>query len=202
MQYMANIKHRYSEVEKIDAAAFKIKHKDYFNWKGLYFLMHEWLFEEGYAPRGDEDFKEIYYMHRETQTAGKEIWIYWRLQKFPFKNPFMRYDFDVDVHLVGVKDAEIMYEGKKFKVDWGEPEIKVWANVILDYKLFWGKNKLFAPFMKIYYSRIVKGLLEKHKKVLYKDAYRFQEAVKTHLKLSTYLPEIEGQEFYDKKMVP
>ena len=54
----------------------------------------------------------------------------------------------------------------------------------------------------VFYRRINKRNFEMHKKQLYRESYRLQEAVKTYFKLSTYLPEIEGQKFYETKPVP
>lgn len=201
---MATIKHRYTDFGKsyLEAASFKLKHKDYFSWKTLYTLLHEWLCEEGYATRSDADFPEVFYMHRETQKAGLEIWVYWRLTKQPIPNPFFRYDLDIDIHLVGIRDTEIMFEGKKYKVNWGEPEVKIWAKCVYDYKKEWQKSPVMSKLKKIFAKRIIDKQLKKHKKELYRDAYRLQEYVKTHFKLSTYLPEIEGQKFYEVKKVP
>lgn len=201
---MPKIKHRYTDFGKeyLQAAAFKIKHKDYFIWKYLYVLIHEWLCEEGYATRDDSTFPEERYMHRENQKSGNEVWVYWRLQKQPVKNSFFRYDLDIDIHVVLLKDAEIMLEGKKYKVNWGEPEVKIWAKVIFDHKREWEKSPIMSRLKWIFFKRINKRNFEMHKKQLYREAYRLQEAVKTYFKLSTYLPEIEGQKFYNTKPVP
>ncbi|MBN2112089.1 hypothetical protein JW707_03235 [Candidatus Woesearchaeota archaeon] len=200
---MPKIKHRYTDFNKeyLEAAKFKLKHKDYFSWKYLYMLMHEWLVEEGYAPREDEDFPEEFYMHREHQKSGTEVWVYWRMTKNPVPNPFWRYDLDLDVHIVLMRDTEIMFQGKKYKVNWGEPEIKIWAKCVADYSRSW-KGPIMGKLRQIFFKRIIKRDFEMHKKELYREAYRLQEAIKTYFKLSTYLPEIEGQKFYETKPVP
>lgn len=201
---MPKIKHRYTDFGKeyLVAAEFKLKHKDYFSWKYLYTLIHEWLVEEGYGTRKDYDFPEQQYMHREHQKSGTEVWIYWRLTKYPvIKNPFWRYDLDLDIHIVLMKNAEIMVDGKKYKVNWGEPEIKIWAKCVADYKREWEKSPIMSRLKHLFFRRIIKRDFEMHKKELYREAYRFQEAVKTYFKLSTYLPEIEGQKFYETKPV-
>ena len=196
---MAQIKHRYTGKKYLEAASFKFKHKDYFNLKYLYELMHEWFIEEGYAPREDPLFPETFYMHRETQTIGNEIWIYWRMTKKPIKDSkFWKYDLDMDMHVVGLKDAELMHEGQKYKAQWGEPEIKIWAKLVFDYE-GWSKSKLLAPLFEVFQKRIVKKTMEAHKKELYREAYRFQESMKSYFKLSTHLPEREMQAFYETK---
>lgn len=200
---MPKIKHRYTDFNKeyLVAAEFKLKHKDYFSWKYLYMLMHEWLIEEKYATRSDQNFPEVFYLHRVNQKSGNEVWVYWRLTKNPVSNPFWQYHLDIDVHLVLLKDAEIMFEGKKYKVNWGEPEVKIWAKCVADWQREWEKSPIMARLKKIFFKRIIKKQFEMHKKQLYREAYRLQEAVKTYFKISTYLPEIEGQKFYSTKPV-
>ncbi len=200
---MVDIKHRYTDFDQdyLVAAQFKIKHKDYFSWKYLYTLIHEWLVEEGYGTRDDKSFPEVMYMQRENQKSGNEVWVYWRLTKNPVKSPFWRYDLDIDIHLVLLKDTEILFDNKKYKVNWGEPEVKIWAKCVADYRREWTKSPFMKKLKKIFYKRIIKRDFEMHKKELYREAYRLQEAVKTYFKLSTYLPEIEGQKFYEVKKV-
>jgi hypothetical protein len=198
---MAHIKHRYTDFKKqyLEAAAFKLKHREHFNLKYLYVLMHEWFVEEGYASRNDLEFDESFYLNRETQTAGKEIWVYWRMNKTPVNTKFWRYDMDMDMHVVGLKDSELMHDGKKYKANFGEAEVKIWAKLVIDYKHEWKKHPFLGPLLKIFWKRTVKNTMEMHKKTLYREAYRFQEAVKTYFKISTYLPERELGGFYDTK---
>jgi len=198
------IKHRYTDQGKeyLPAAQFKIKHKDYFNWKYLYTLLHEWVVEEGWASRDDKTFPEHLYLHRETQKLGNEVWVYWRLTKQAVENPFWRYDLDIDVHVVGLKDTEIMFKGKKYKVNFGEPEVKIWSKIVFDHKREWQKHPIMSRLKRVFFRRIIKTNIEQHKKQLYLESYRLQEAIKTYFKLSTYLPEIEGQEFFEVKPVP
>ena len=199
---MPKIRHRYTDQDEqyLQAAEFKVKHKDYFNMKYLYVLMHEWLVEEGYATRVDPDFPEIFYMHRETQKAGDEIWIYWRLTKHPVATKFWRWDLDVDMHIILLKDTEMVIGGTKYKVHWGEPEIKVWAKLVVDYDQAWRKHPFLGGILKPFWKRTIKNTMQRQKKELYREAYRFQEAIKTYLKLSTYLPERELQKFYTTKV--
>lgn len=184
------------------AAKFRLKHKDYFSMKGLYVVMHEWLVDEGYATRSDPDFPETFYLHREVGgTAGNELWIWWRMKKFPNNvfNSYYRYRIDIDFHIILLRPAEIMYEGQKFKADWGEPEITVTATCESDWQGTWKNHWFLKNFHDIFWKRIFKNEFEAHKNELYREAYRFQEAIKTYLKLKTYLPEPELHRFYRKE---
>lgn len=185
----------------IVAAQFRIKHKDYFSMKGLYEILHEWFVDAGYATRTDSEFPETFYLHRDTTKSGQELWIWWRFEKFPNNvyNSFYKYQINLDYHLILLREAEIMYEGQKFKANWGEPEISVTATCVSDWQGTWQKHWFLKNFYTIFWKRIFKAEFEAHKNELYREAYRLQEAMKTYFKLKTYLPEPELHRFYRKE---
>ena len=193
---MAALKHTYTDRKFLEAATFRIKFKDYFHLKLLYIMMHEWLVDEKYATREDSDFPENFYMHRETQRSGTEKWIWWRLTKVPTDNTYYRYVLDLDFHVILLKEAEVMHKGTKFKTNWGEVEIKVWANLEGDYEHKWRDHPILKHFEELFRKRIFWADFQMHKNEFFREAYRFQEAIKTYLKLRTYLPEPELEEFY------
>jgi len=171
------------------AAQFTIKHKDYFNLKELYYNLHEWLIEEGYASRTDLTFPETMMLERITQESGKEIWLRWRNEKSPTNSKFYRYVLYTDWHIILLKSAEVMHEGMKFKTNWGEVEFSVDARVIGDYERKWQKSPIFNRILPLFWNRIFRKDILMHRKELYRDAYRFQNEVKEFLKLKTFLPE-------------
>ncbi len=181
------------------AARFRIKHKDFFNMKALYVIMHEWLVEEGYASRKDANFPETFYLHRDTLRSGQELWIWWRVEKKPSSNSFYRFKINIDFHVILLREADVVYEGQKFKADWGEPEITITATIESDFEKKWQKHWFLKNFYEIFWKRMYKQDFELHKHELYRDAYRFQEAIKTYLKLQTYLPEPELARFWRRK---
>ena len=193
---LMTLRHRFAKEEYLPSAQFKIKYKDYIHLKNLYIMMHEWVVEEGYATRKDEDFKEEFYLQRETQKAGKEIWFWWRLEKHPQSSSYYAYWLDVDVRVILLKDVEVMHQGQKFKTNYGYPEIRIDAKVILDYHHTWRKHWLLKNFNKFFHQRIYHGEVRFHRLQLYRDAYRFSEAIKTFLKMRTFMPEPELQKFY------
>ena len=187
---MAEMRHKLTGQDYIEAATFRVKNKDYFHMKNLYIMLREWLVEEGFAPEVDPDFPEKLYLHRETQTAGDELWIWWRCEK-DIGSSYYKYMLDLDYHIILLRDAEVMHQGKKFKTNWGEVEIKIWAKLLLDHKGEWKKNPFLKHINKVFHQRIFKNELEAHRIDLYRYAYRIQEAIKTYLKLKIYLPEPE-----------
>ncbi len=196
---MTELKHRLAKYGKdlTLVARFLIDYKDIFSISYLYKLMHEWLVEEGYAPRKDEEFPEVFYLQRDTPRGG-EYWIRWRTAKKPYKTSLWSYALDIDVHAYMMKKVELILAGKKYEVDKGEIEIEVQGNLIVD-----ADRKLEKSLLRNFKQLIFKGLLRKrfedHRKTFYNEVYRFQDAIKTYLKLETYLPEKELSEYWMKK---
>jgi len=196
---MPRLKHRFDDFLHINAVpGVTIKHKDYFHMKDMYEIMHEWLIDEGWATRADETFPERFYYQRETQKAGRELWIFWRLEKFPYNtyNSYYKFFLDIDFHIILMKDVEVVRHGLKYKTHHGEPEIRFTSNVIMDWQGKWAKNWFLKHVHEAFRKRIFWKELDTHKRELYRETYRFQEMLKTYLKLSTYLPEPEGEQFY------
>jgi len=194
---MAEMRHKLTGRNYIEAATFRLKNKDYFHMKNLYVMLHEWMVEEGFGSESDAEFPETLYLHRETQTAGNELWIWWRFEK-NIGSSYYKYMLDLDYHLILLRDAEVMHQGKKFKTNWGEVEIKIWAKLLLDHEGKWKKNAFLKNIDKVFHQRLFKNELEAHRIDLYRYAYRIQEAIKTYLKLRVYLPEPELQKWPDE----
>ncbi len=194
-----SISHRYTGVEQDEIANWKVNHTDVCSFKYLVMLLHEWLVEEGYASRSDKDFPETIYVER-VSTFGREIFIRWRCVKKTGDSLF-NYAFDIEFHTVGLKEVEIMHKGQKFKADKGEVEVALVANLLIDPERTWENHWLLKYFKKTMLGP--KGLLitkrKLHQKLLEGEANRFQDAIKTYLKLDTYLPERENKEFWAKK---
>jgi len=176
------------------AGQFVIKHKDYFNLKDLYYKLHEWLIENGYASRNDQEYPETLMLERITQEYGKETWLRWRNEK-DVGSKFYKYTLYTDWHIILLKSAEVMHEGVKFKTNWGEVEITINAKVIGDYNRNWQKSPIFSKILPIFWNRIFKKDILMHRKELYRDAYKFQNEIKEFLRLKTFLPEPETRFF-------
>jgi|TARA_Y100000310_G_scaffold345266_1_gene463227 hypothetical protein len=198
---MARIRHKYENVDYFSVIEdTRLKHKDFFHMKNLYIVAHEWLIEEGFAPRLDPTFPETLYMHRVTPDAGDELWIWWRCEKVPTNNSFYKFVLDIDWHVIMLESTEVMFNGMKFKANSGEPEFKIYAKLVVDYQGTWKKHWLLKHLFTWFYKRLILKDLKVHETEFREDLYRFKEAMKTYLKLRTYLPEPEGQKFfYDKE---
>ncbi len=196
-------KHRYQPPlgDYLEAANFRIKYKDYFHMKNLYIMIREWLIEEGFANRDDPAFPEEFYLQREHQKAGEELWIWWRFEKKAGEGmhrggSYWSYFLDVDFHIILLREVEVMHQGTKYKTNWGEPEITIWAKLMYDPEGKWRKSLLMSELHKLFFKRLFKKEFESHRLELYREAYRLSEAIKTFLKLKTYMPEPELQKWW------
>lgn len=192
---MALVRHRYTDVtyrELLDDT--RIKHRDKFHMKYVYMLAREWLIEHGYCDRSDPNFPEELYLHRFTQKSGQEVWIWWRFEKK--MNPFVYYHLDIDWHMIGLKDIEVIHNGMKYKANSGEPEFKIYAKVIVDPPKNWKENRFLNGIFEIFWKRMYKSQLDNFRKDLYRDTFKFKEAMKTYFRLKTYLPEPQSERFW------
>ncbi len=196
---MALIRHRYAGVTATQVTKFTVNRKDIMHLDNFYLLMHEWLVEHEYATRDDSAFPEKYYLHKDT-PAGKEIWWRWRPKKHPLgKNKLWRFDFDIDVHVLTLKDVEAVIGGKKYKAHQGEVEVQFVANLVEDPEKMLEKG-LFKDIKKLLYGRLWKQQQEALERELYREAMQFRDALNTFLTIETYLPTKEWPEFWPKRV--
>jgi hypothetical protein len=164
---------------------FRIKDVDIFNLKALYTMIHEWFVEEEYCE--DEDkFPEIYMRERITPKRGKEVLIFWRFHKKPFGVEFYNRTHDVLIKLIGIKDVEVMQEGKKFKLQRGSFEVKVWSQLEYDAKNEWRSHSILKHFLEIFVNRIYKKEMEMHREELKVEVESLQNSIKEYLNLMRY----------------
>ena len=177
------------------AAEFVIKYRDIFNMKAFYRMLHEYLWEERYyqPDQAGHEFIETLYLERFLQkgihAGGKEIWIYWRTYKTPESkySAYIRYALNIDMNFVYVKDQEVMHQGKKIKVQWGEIHIFIKSNVEFDYQGKWRDHWMLKHLQHIYDERILGQETTKRVKEAWRDAYRIQNRIKQFLSMRQFL---------------
>lgn len=198
------VRHRYTGVdfpiEYATITQYNVVFKDVFVMKYFYFLLHEWLVEEGYATREDDKFPEVFYLQKENPAVGKELWVRWRLSKDPgAPKGFWKFVLDIDMHCLGLTDVEAMVKNQKVKANKGEVEVSVVANLVWDADNSWKKSAWLRPLKKQYLRWFMRKKREMHSEQLYTEAYRLQGAIKTYLKLENFLPEKEWEGFWAKR---
>jgi len=167
--------------------------------------MHEWLTDEWWVgddkvvggPHPSQAHRDIekLYMERHHQKAlhrgGTELWIWWRVRKFPFGKNQGYYEFrmDIDFHGMYLVKQEIMHQGKKIRVDKGELEIQIRPKIVRTTKAeAWKKHWFLKNFQELYEKRIISQDLDKLEKEIWREAYRFQGVIKTYLNLRNFIP--------------
>jgi len=197
------VKHSYEDYpsgsEKI--AEIRIRYKDVFIMKYIYFYMHEWFIEKGYCKREDDpSFGERFYQQRDMGDM-KELLIRWRLSKEPVgsEGTGWRYDFYVDTIVIGLKDFETVAAGKKVKAQTGDIDMWIRAWLVVDPNHEWDANPFLKPFKNLYFRKLKKKTFEMHKNLLYREVYEFSDALKNYLKVRPYFEEGEARKFYSTK---
>jgi len=186
--------------ERIHVAEWQLRIRDAYNLAYVYTMIHDWMVEEGWAPRDDMFFPETYYMQREHPTFGKEIWLRWRLTKKPpgAKGGLFLYAMDLDLKMIGVKDTEIVWKGQKIKADRSEFEPNCRAYLLIDRSGEWNTWP-FKEIKELYTRRTMRNKILMHKKKIYSDTYRFRDLLMNYLKLETFMPTKEAGEFFVKR---
>lgn len=182
---------------------FSLNYKHVFSLEFLYKGIHEWLLEEDYngvSQSGEhhDNWIEKLYLERMLGPGVKQIWIWWRCQK-DF-SPLVKFHLNIDYHLLGLTDHEVVVDGTKIKTNKGEVEVFVTAKMQLDgaewNKHFFLKNKLLQRF---YLNRLYKRQLEYAEAELVKDAARLLGMVKQYLQMDSWLPEYARKPFQPVK---
>lgn len=194
----------------VKAAQFRVKFKDIFSMKLLYTDLRYWLKDNGWFSvdcdekiESGKDHWETMYLERGLPDGAVERWVFWRTQKMPVANSYYKWHLDIDFHNVKLTETEVMREGKKFKVNKGEVEVKVWAFLEFDYQGQWSNHPILKFFNKMFPNRIFKKeMYEDHKKELYREAYNLQNHLKRWMKIRRFLPYEEITPFHPSRAYP
>ena len=187
----------------------RVKYKDMFHLKNLYCMMHEYLLENEWVGRlrgldvpgdtdgtGHTDIEAFYfesYIQKGLHYGGKEMWLWWRFQKNPEgkTSSYIKNTLDIDFHLSYVRDQEIVHQGKKMKIYWGEMELFFRGKVLVDYQKQFQNNKLLSYFYEIFNKRLIKQELDKREKELLREVNQLVSHVKRFLNMRTFVPTAE-----------
>ena len=182
--------------DTINIPEFRVKYRDVFSLRNLYIMLHETMLEEGWfgsdsSKEGDD--VEILYSENVYQKGihrgGKEIWFWWRLQKFPegkYSTYFKNF-LDIDAHVVYLQNVEIVHQGKKMTAQNCEIEVFFRPRIEKDYRHLWANHWLLKNLKHIYEARIIVGEIDKREKELWRDVYKIQAKVKQYLQLKNYM---------------
>jgi hypothetical protein len=185
--------------DTVGAPSAKIVYKDVFSMSYLYLLIHEWFVDNGYATRDSSAFPETFYLQRET-PGGKELQIRWRMAKEVGPKPSIwKLSFDVDILVLGMKEVELLVNGKKTKTDKGEVEVELRPSLIIDYSIWEKQNPVFKYFKHIILKRFYKKQSEAFEEELINDSFSLQAAIKAYFKMDTFGNAGPGRAVWDQQ---
>jgi hypothetical protein len=183
----------------------RIKYKDIFDLKAFYQFMREYLKVNGWTDEelgGTSERWESYYGERIDQKGAREIWFLWRLVKEPMGSPMIRYYLDIDFHCLGIVPTEVIQDGKKFKANKGEVEMKMWAYVEEKFKSKFEGHWLLSRISELFTERIYDKEVYQRKKEYYQELYTFASYIKQWFKMKRYVPYEEQKQFYKSWAFP
>ncbi len=173
----------------------KVAFSGTFSLSYLYWMMREWLIENDWVSRDESAFGETFYEQRET-PAGDEVRFRWSHSKKAEKgkpgDANLTYELDIIAQVLFLKEAEIVVEGKKVKVNSGEIEIKTFPRVKftgIEGDTWTGRMEAFIPFVfkKFHFPKI-----DEVKTALIIETDQFQNVLKTYFQMAPgSMPEFE-----------
>lgn len=145
----------------------------------FYAKLKLWLYNQGY---GDEmkNFKEVKYLQR-VKADGKEIDVKWIGEKN--LNDYFANMITITMSITRMKDAEVMINGKKVKMNNANIEIKLTADLIKNRGGKWGKDSFMK---KIYENFIIKERIDQNKMGLYQKIYSLHDEIKNFFELQKF----------------
>ena len=158
--------------EKDTQFSGKIKQKGIFDFKGFYNFAYGLLRTEGYRIQ-EKNYTETVY----GDTKKTEIrWI--ALKKV---SDYFRYMIQVDWLVLNMKNVEVQREGKKVKMNSGEPELRIKGILIKDYEHKWEDIPFFKLLRGIYDRYIIRSRVEKYEDNVLDETEDFVAQCKAYL---------------------
>lgn len=160
--------------EKDTVFSGKIKQKGIFDFKDFYSYSYDLLIEEGYSVS-----EKVY--SEEITGDSKKIDISWEASKTI--SDYFKFSIKINWTIIGLKEVEVMKEGKKVKMNNASVEIKVKGVLVKDYENRW-ENHPFWKFLRGIYERyIIRSRIDDYESKLQGEAEEFIAQCKSYLAL-------------------
>ena len=91
--------------------------------------------------------------------------------------------FEVNWHILGLKDAEVERDGKKETTNKGEVEIKITANLVKDKESRWEEKPLWKFLRGTYEKYIIRTTVDMYGDKLEDKAKKFVSEIKAFLQI-------------------
>ena len=132
--------------EKETLFSSTLKHKGLFDFAKFYKFCYDWLAEETGLLLQENKYVE------KLSGDTKEIDVEW--SGFTKLTDYFRFDMKVNFKILGMKQVEIMKDGKKIKTNEGQIEMKVKGTLVRDWQGRFEKSP-FQKFMREIYDKWV-----------------------------------------------
>ncbi len=152
----------------------EIKHKGFFNYSEFYTFCYNWWKDEGYKLIEKKYIEKL-------EGDAKEISIDWEATKKI--TDYIKFSVKIGWHILQLKDAEVVVEGKKIRTNKGEVKIKLKATVERDYDSNWDKSPWLKTMRGFYDKYIIKTTVDQQEDNLNEKATSFAEDVKAWLNM-------------------
>lgn len=161
-------------VEKDTIFEGKVKQTDVFDFKEMYNFLYKWLVDENYKV------DEKTYSEKIT-AGGKEIEIEWEAKKKV--SDYFRFVLKPKWRILGMNDVEVEKNGKKFKMNKGQVEIKLGGVLEKDYEARWETSGFLKFLRGVYDKYIIRARVEDYERRLFAEADEFLSQMKAFLAL-------------------
>jgi hypothetical protein len=178
--------------DSIKFKTFQINYKGDILFLEWYKILYDWLIRNDFyhADTGDALIEDYHLEQQFTGGAMKSRWIWWRTKRV--EGPMFEFKLNVDFQTLGMSDKEIIHRGKKLKINYGEINLFITAEMIIDPQNMWQKNWLAKEMYDLLKRREFNEQIEFHKKKLYKLVVELHDRAKQSLQLETMVKREES----------
>jgi hypothetical protein len=162
-------------MEKNKVFSNKVKYGGVFSFPDFYKFTYDWLKDETALIISEDKYKE------KITGDEKKIEIEWTGTRE--MTDYFKFQAEVSFRITGMKNVEIMQDGKKIKMNKGEVEITVNGFLIRDYKSKFEKSAFHKFLRAIYEKGIISARIEQFEEKIMEDCTEFLSQVKAYLDL-------------------
>lgn len=166
---------------------WEIEHVDVFHLKNLYKNLHEWLIENEYVSfdKHEDEKYETLYFQKKLDDGNSEHHIWWRAQKKPRDNDYLKYVILLDYQTLFISKRKISYKGQQISTNHGDIILRCKAYIMLDYKRDWRDHWFLRIIQRWFWKTLFRDQWLMHKETLWNESYSLQNRAKQFLELKS-----------------
>jgi len=161
-------------VEKDRIIEQKVAYDGIFDFKETYSFLYTLLIDGEYIVE-EKSYSE------KSKPDSKEIEVSWDAKRKV--TDYVRYHLKISWRILGLKEIEVMRDGKKIKANSGKLEIKIAGFLETDYENKWEATAFFRFLRGVYDKFIINTTLEKYEDGLFEEVEESVNQMKTFLVL-------------------